>query len=182
MYHIFLNQSSAGRHLSWFLVLAVINSAAMNIGVHVSFRISSVQSLSHVRLFSSPWTASRQASLSWSLLKPMSIELVMPSNHLLILCCPLLLLPSIFPSIRVFSNESVLRIRGQSIGVWASASVLPMNIWRDWKGRVPHPIICGHASIGLCGGIHLRKKLHVHTSWGGSMDHQEERNKITGQR
>ena len=61
-----------------------------------------------------PWTAARQASLSitnsWSLLKLMSIELVMPSNHL-ILCCPLLLLPSIFPSIRVFSNESVLHIR-----------------------------------------------------------------------
>ena len=61
-----------------------------------------------------PWTAARQASLSiinsWSLLKLMSIELVMPSNHL-ILCCPLLLPPSIFPSIRVFSNESVLHIR-----------------------------------------------------------------------
>ena len=61
-----------------------------------------------------PWTAARQASLSitnsWSLLKLMSIESVMPSNHL-ILCCPLLLLPSIFPSIRVFSNESVLHIR-----------------------------------------------------------------------
>ena len=61
-----------------------------------------------------PWTAAHQASLSitnsWSPLKPMSIKLVLPSNHL-ILCCPLLLLPSIFPSIRVFSNESVLRIR-----------------------------------------------------------------------
>ena len=75
---------------------------------------SSVQSLSHVRLFATPWTAPYQASLSitnsWSLLKLMSIELVMPSNHL-ILCRPLLLLPSIFPSIRVFSNESVLHIR-----------------------------------------------------------------------
>ena len=74
----------------------------------------SVQSLSHVQLFVTPWTAALQASLSitnsWSLLKFMSIELVMPSNHL-ILCCPLLLLPSIFPSIRVFSNESVLCIR-----------------------------------------------------------------------
>ena len=72
-----------------------------------------------------------QASLSLtntqSLLKLMSIELVMPSSHL-ILCHPLLLLPSIFPSIRVFSNESVLQIRYQSIGVLASASVLPMNI------------------------------------------------------
>ena len=74
---------------------------------------SSVQSLSHVWLFATPWTAVRQASLStnsWSSPKPMSIESVMPSNHL-ILCHPLLLLPSIFPSIRVFSNESTLRIR-----------------------------------------------------------------------
>ena len=64
---------------------------------------------------------------SQSLLKLMSIESVMPSNHL-ILCHPLLLQPSIFPSIRVFSNESVLRISGQSIRISASASVLPMNI------------------------------------------------------
>ena len=75
--------------------------------------ISSVQSLSCVRLFVTPWTAACQASLSiinsWSLLKLMSIELVMPSNHL-IFCCPLLLLPSIFPSITVFSIESVLCI------------------------------------------------------------------------
>ena len=75
---------------------------------------SSVQSLSHVRLFVTPWITARQASLSitnsWSLLKLMSIQSVMPSNHL-ILCCPLLLLPSIFPSIRVFSSESVLHIR-----------------------------------------------------------------------
>ena len=69
-----------------------------------------VQSLSHI----TPWTAAHQASLSftisWSLLKLMSIESVMPSNHL-VLCCPLLLLPSVFPSIRVFSNESALHIR-----------------------------------------------------------------------
>ena len=76
--------------------------------------ISSVQSLSGDRLFVTPWTAAHQASLSitnsQSLPKPISIESVMPSN-LLILCHPLLLLPSIFPSIRVFSNESALRIR-----------------------------------------------------------------------
>ena len=70
--------------------------------------------LSHVRLFATSWTAACQASLSitnsWSLLKLMSIESVMPSSHL-ILCCPLLLPPSIFPSIRVFSNKSVLCIR-----------------------------------------------------------------------
>ena len=77
-------------------------------------QFSSVQLLSHVWLFVTLWTAARQASVSItnsrSLPKPMSIELVMPSNHL-ILCCPLLLLPSIFPSIRVFSNESALHIR-----------------------------------------------------------------------
>ena len=77
-------------------------------------QLSSVQSLSHVWLFVTPWTAARQASLSitnsWSLLKLMSIEFVIPSSHL-ILCCPLLLLPSIFSSIRVFSNESVFCIR-----------------------------------------------------------------------
>ena len=76
-----------------------------------SVQSSSVQSLSRVRLFVTPWTAAHQASLSITiLLKLMSIESVMPSNHL-ILCHPLLLLPSIFPSIRIFSNESVLCIR-----------------------------------------------------------------------
>ncbi|XDC71810.1 hypothetical protein R6Z07F_002983 [Ovis aries] len=92
----------------------------------VRVSISSVQSLSRVQLFVTPWTAARQASLSitnsQSLFRLMSIELVMPSNHQ-ILCCPRLLPPSIFPSIRVFTNES-----GQSTGVSASASVLPMNI------------------------------------------------------
>ena len=75
---------------------------------------SSVQSLSHIRLFVTPWTAARQASLSFtvsqSLLKHMSVELVMPSNHL-ILCHPLLFLPSTFPSFTVFSNELALLIR-----------------------------------------------------------------------
>ena len=91
-----------------------------------------VQSLSHVWLFVTPWTATRQASLSFtisqSLLKVMSTKLVITSNYL-ILCRPLLLLPSIFPSIRAFSNESALPSDGQSIG--ASASVFPMNI-QDW--------------------------------------------------
>ena len=80
----------------------------------VSVQFSSFQSLSHVRLFVTPWIAARQASLSitnsWSPPKPMSIESVMPSNHL-ILHRPLLLLPSTFPSISVFSNESALHIR-----------------------------------------------------------------------
>ena len=89
---------------------------------------SSVQSLSRVRLFATPWTAARQASLSisssWSLPKLMSIELVMPSNHL-ILCQPLLL-PSIFPSIRAFSNESLLHIRWPKY--WSfSFSISPSN-------------------------------------------------------
>ena len=81
---------------------------------YMSLQFSSVQSLSCVWLFATPWTAAHQASLSitnsWSLPKLMSIESVIPSNHL-ILCYPLLLLPLIFPSIRVFSNESALCIR-----------------------------------------------------------------------
>ena len=90
---------------------------------------SSVQLLSHVRLFATPWTAARQAFLSitnsQSLLKLMSIESVMPSNHL-ILCRPLLLPPSIFPSIRVFSNELVLCIRWPKY--WSfSFSISPSN-------------------------------------------------------
>ena len=95
--------------------------------------ISSVQSLSCVWLCD-PWTAACQASLSitnsWSLLKLMSIESVMPSNHL-ILCRPLLLLPSIFPSIRVFSNESVLHIRW--LKHWCfSFSISSSNEVQDW--------------------------------------------------
>ena len=92
---------------------------------------SSVQLLSRVQLFVTPWTAAHQASQSitnsQSLLKLMSIELVMPSNHL-ILCHPLLLQPSIFPSIRVFSNESVLHIRWPKY--WSfSFSISPSNVY-----------------------------------------------------
>ena len=88
-----------------------------------------VQSLSHVQLFGNPSTAARQASLSitnsWSLLKLMSIKLVMPPNHL-VLCCPLLLLPSVFPSIRVSSDESGLCIRWPKY--WSfSFSISPSN-------------------------------------------------------
>ena len=117
----------------------------------------SVQSLSHLRLFATPWTAACQASLSitdsWSLLKLMSIELVMPSNHL-ILCCPLLLLPSIFPSYlqsfpesRSFPMSQIVTWGSQSIGASASASasVLPMNI-QDWF------------PLGLTGWISLQSK------------------------
>ena len=97
--------------------------------LHLFSSVSSVQLLSCVRLFGTPWTAARQASLSItssrSLLKLMSIELVMPSNCL-ILCRPLLLLPSVFPSIRVFSNESVLCIRWPKY--WSfSISISPSN-------------------------------------------------------
>ena len=96
-------------------------------GIKVQF--SSVQSLSRVQLFATPWTIARQASLSiidsWSLLKLPSSELVMPSNHL-ILCHPFLLLPSIFPSIRVFPNESALHIRWPKY--WSfSFSISPSN-------------------------------------------------------
>ena len=98
------------------------------------FQFSSVQSLSHVQLFVIPWTVAHQGSLSftisWSLLKLMSIESVMPSNHLF-LCSSLLLLPSVFPSVRISSNESALCLRWPSIGASASASVLPMKI-QDW--------------------------------------------------
>ena len=108
----------------------------------LTFQFSSVQSLSHVQLFETPWTAARQASLSitncWIPPKLMSIESVIPSNHL-ILRHPLLFLLSIFISIRVFSNESALYIRWPKYWVSASASVLPMNIqgwsplgWTGW--------------------------------------------------
>ena len=98
---------------------------------------SSVQSLSHVRLFATPWTAAHQASLSitnsQSLLKLMSIELVMPSSHL-ILCHLLLLLPSVFPSIRVFSSESALHIRWPKY--W-SFSISPCS---EYSGLIPFRI------------------------------------------
>ena len=97
------------------MILSVLFSLAYILAsglLHLMF--SSLQLLSRVRLFVTPWTAAHHASLSitnsLSSLKFMSIESVMPTNHL-ILCCPLLLLPSIFPSMRVFSNESVLHIR-----------------------------------------------------------------------
>ena len=106
----------------------------------------SVESLRRVQHFVTLWTAARQASLtitnSWSLLKLTSIESVMPSNHL-ILCRPLL--PSVFLSIRVFSNESVLDIRWPKYWASASASVFPMNI-QDWF------------PLGLTGLISLQSK------------------------
>ena len=113
--------------------------------------IASVQSLSHVQLFATPWAAALQASLSitnsQSCLKLMSIMVVMPSNHP-IFCHSLLLPRSIFSSLRVFSNESVFASGGQSIGVSASASVLPKNI-QDWF------------PLGLTGLISLQSKEHT---------------------
>ena len=109
-------------------------------GLHL---LSSVQSLSHVQLFATPWTAAHQASLSIrnsrSLLKLMSIELVMPSNHL-ILCCPLLLWPLIFPSIGVFSNESVLHIRWPKYQSF-SFSISPSNEF-EYSGLISYRMDC----------------------------------------
>ena len=109
-------------HVVLFSYLIFVNLVSI-------IQYQSVQSLSHVQLFVIPWTAACQASPSitnsWSLLKLMSIESVMPSNHL-ILCCPLLFLPSIFPSIRVFSSESVLHNRWPKY--WSfSFSISPSN-------------------------------------------------------
>ena len=99
------------------------------------YQFSSVQSLSCVWLFATPWIAARQASLSItnsrSSLRLTSIELVMPYSYL-ILCHPLVLRPPVPPSIRVFSNESIFAWGGQSIGVSALPSVLPKNI-QDWS-------------------------------------------------
>ena len=109
-----------------------------------SVQFSSVQLLSRVQLYVTPWTAARQASLSFtnsqSYLKLMSIESVMPSNHL-ILCCPLLLLPSIFPGIRGFSNESALRIRWPKF--WSfSFSISPSNEYLHSR-KPSHRWACG---------------------------------------
>ena len=104
-------------------------------------RLVVVQSLSRVQLFEIPWTAAHQAHLSFTIsqnvLKFTSIESVMPSNHL-ILCCPLLLLPSIFPSIRVFANESVLHIRWPKY--WSfSFSISPSS---EYSGLISFRMDC----------------------------------------
>ena len=147
------------------------------------YQFSSVQSLSHVWLFATPWTAACQASLSitnsQSLLKIMSIESVMPSNHL-ILCRPLLLLPSIFPSIRVFSNESVLCIRWPEY--WSfSLSISPpseysglVSFRMDWLGLLAvqgtHKCLFRHhsskASILQRSAFFTVQLSHPHTTTG----------------
>ena len=140
--------------------------------------VSSIQWLSRVRLFATPWTTARQASLSitnsQSLPKPMSIESVMASNHL-IFCQPLLLLPSIFPSIRVFSNESALHIRWPKD--WSlSFSISPSNEYSglisfrmDWldvlavqgslKSLLQHH--SSKASILQCSAFFMAHKFHI---------------------
>ena len=141
-----------------------------------------VQPLSHVWLFATPWTTAFQASLSFSislsLLKLMSIEPVMPSNHL-ILCHPLLLLPSIFPSIRVFSNESALRIRWPKY--WSfSFSISPSSeyselisfrihwfdlaVQRTLKNLLQHHSL--KASILPCSAFFVVQLSHPYTTTG----------------
>ena len=140
---------------------------------------SSVQSLSGIWFLGTSWTAAHQASLSitnsQSLPKVTSIELEMPSNHL-ILCRPLLFLPSIFPSIRVFSNESVLCIGGQNIGVSASISVLPMNKqnwfplgWAVWISLQSKTLLQHHgskASILQCSAFFILQLSHPYITTG----------------
>ena len=135
-----------------------------------SCSFNSVQSLSHVWLFATPWIAACQASLSitnsQSLLKFMSITSVMPSNRF-ILCRPLLLLPSIFPCIRILSNESVLESGGQSIGVSASTLLLPMNIqdlfllgWTGWVSSLTPQF---KTVISSALKPSLQSNYHIHT-------------------
>ena len=119
-----------------------------NLKKNIYIYIVVVQSLSHVWLFVTPWTVACRASLSftisWSLLKLPSIESVMSSNHL-ILCCPLLFLPSIFPITRIFSNESALGIGWPKYWSFSLESILPMHI-QDWF------------PLGLTGLISLQSK------------------------
>ena len=151
------------------------------LGVNVT--VSSFQSLSHVRFFETPWTAARQASRSiinsQSSPKPMSIDSVMPSNHL-ILCCPLLLLPSIFPSIRVFSSESAFCIRRPKY--WScSFKISPTNehpglisFRMDWldllavqgtlKSLLQHH--SSKASVFLCSAFFIVQLSHPYMTTG----------------
>ena len=149
----------------------------------IGIQFSSVHSLCHVRLFATPWTAAPQASLSItnfrSLHKLMSVELVLPSTHL-ILCHPLLLLPSIFPSIRVFPNESAVRISWPKFCSF-SFSIIPSNEYSgliscrmDWvdllavqgtfKSLLQHP--SSKASIVLCSAFFIVQLSHPYMTPG----------------
>ena len=126
-----------------------------------SFQFSSVQSLNRVRLFATPWATALQASLSTansqSLLKLMSIESVMPSNHLIL--CPPLLLPSIFPSIRVFSYESVHQLQGSLF--WSQGLLPTLDLPRK-PGRVSRVLAAPDTGVWLCfvaPGCHLSPRL-----------------------
>ena len=142
-------------------------------------QFSSVQSLSHVQLFATPWTAACQASLSitnsWSLLKLMCIESVMPSSHL-ILCHPLLLLPPMLPSIRVFPNESTLRTSWTKY--WSfSFSISPSNehpglisLRMEWLALLAvqgtlKSLLQHHSSETSCFGAQLssQSNFQIHT-------------------
>ena len=130
-------------------------------------QFSSFQSLSHEWLFVTPWTAAHQASLSiinsQSPPKPMSVVSVMSSNHL-ILCCPLLLLPSIFPSIRVFLNESVLHIRWPKY--WSfSFSISPSNEYSGLTGWI------SLQSKGLS-RVFSNTTVQKHQFWGAQFSSQ----------
>ena len=144
------------------------------LGRKAKANLSSVQSLSCVWLFLTPWTAARQASLSitnaWNFLKLMSIKSVMPSNHL-ILCRPLLLLPSIFPNIRSFPVSQLLTSGGHSIGASASATVLPVNVqvWspccpRDSQESSPEPQFKNISSSVLC-LLYCPALTSIHDYW-----------------
>ena len=142
-----------------------IQSSYLLFNNHITaHQFSSVQSFSHVWLFVTPWTTALQASLSitnsWSLLKLMSIELVMSSNHL-ILCRPLLLLPSIFPSIRVFSKESVLHIRWPVLHIrWPKYWSFSFNI----SHYHPKSIVYIRVYSGYCtfhGFWQIRNDIHL---------------------
>ena len=153
------------------------------IGISEKVQFSLAQLLSHVWFFATPWTAALQASLSiinsQSLFKLMFIVLVMPSNHL-ILCCPLLLLPSVFPSIRVFSNESVLYIRWPkywsfSFSISSSNEYSGLISFRlDWldllavqgtlKSLLQHH--SSKASILLCSAFFMVQFLHPYMTTG----------------
>ena len=124
--------------------------------------------------FAVPWTETCQASLSfaisWSFLKLMSIESMMPSNHL-ILCCPLLLLPSVFPSIWVFSNELALHQVAKVLGVSASISALPMDIqyWfpLGWTSLICEYLFCTALTLKTMVRFHKLQKQIVNTNQDG---------------
>ena len=156
-----------------FLLLG--DPGLLNLPRNLLCQFSSFQLLSCVQLSATSWTAAHQASLSitnsWSLLKLLSIESVMPSNHL-ILCCPLLP-PSIFPSIRVFSNESALPIKWPKYWSFSYRSVLPMNIqnlfplgWTVWislqsKGVFSNTTVQKHQLFSAQPSLWSKSKIHT---------------------